>query len=91
MAKLNLGIMGGMVKTLIPVVKQNLTSLDEMLVSKLAAVEIQDNEKYVSFNGVNEDGKIIFYVCTCSEDDKVIRQIERVPLDELLLKLLEKC
>lgn len=88
---MNLGIMGGMLKSFIPMVKSNLTELDKAICEKMASVQRQENEAYVSINGVNEEGKIIFYLCTCSADDQVIRQLERIPLDELILNLLQKC
>lgn len=71
-----------------PMVKEYLPSLESLIISKLQAVNLNENEEFTSYNIVNLSGKLKIILCTYNSDNKVVREIETIDAQELILSLL---
>lgn len=78
-------------KTLIrqfaPMVKEYLPNLEDMIKAKLDAVILNETEEFTSYNLVKIDGKLKIILCTYSNENKVIREIETLDAADLILSL----
>lgn len=71
-----------------PMVKDYLPALEDLIKTKLDAVKLNKDEEFASYNIVNLSGKLKIILCTYNSDNKVVREIETIDAQELILSLL---
>ena len=71
-----------------PMIKEYLPALENMLINKLQAVNLNEGEEFTSYNLVNIRGKLKIILCTYNTDNKVIREIETLDANEVILNLI---
>ena len=81
-------IQASVIKSLVPMIKENLPKLEEQICEVVNGVELEGLEDYAAIVITTMVGKAYITLCTFDIEDRLCRQVRSIPLADFVEQIL---